>query len=182
MPAFYVSLPENDALNLEEFADAILDWYGSAAELSYGKGVARMQQTLIDRGFLEGEADGNFGPATREAVMDLQRYSKLEVTGAVDHRTLLNIYYNTNLYSNVNLSSYAPDFDANIQDLASSDNWGSNLPSVSEITGTDPLDMSSIRPSQISGLPDINSVDVPSISDFSPDIPSTPVSGLPDKD
>lgn len=52
-----------------------------------------LQQSLIDRGFLEGSADGSFGPKTQAAVKLLQSAYGLEETGEVDRRTLVTAYF-----------------------------------------------------------------------------------------
>ena len=79
---------------LSTLVDTILGWYGAgASEGAYGDGVKTAQQSLIDRHFLEGTADGSFGPATAEAVRKLQEYSGLEQTGIIDDQTLLSIYF-----------------------------------------------------------------------------------------
>ena len=44
-------------------------------------GVAKLQQLLIDKGYLTGEADGAFGGATKRAVKSMQRAAGLDVDG-----------------------------------------------------------------------------------------------------
>jgi peptidoglycan hydrolase-like protein with peptidoglycan-binding domain len=46
-----------------------------------GPRVQRLQQALIQRGLLFDEADGQFGPNTQAAVMDLQYFLGLEPDG-----------------------------------------------------------------------------------------------------
>ena len=92
---FWKYPPEfEDTEELTNLVDTILGWYGAGAqEGSNGEGVRAAQQSLIDRHFLEGTADGSFGPATAEAVRKLQEYSGLEQTGIIDDQTLQAIYY-----------------------------------------------------------------------------------------
>lgn len=92
---FWKYPPEfEDTEELTNLVDTILGWYGAGAqEGSNGEGVRAAQQSLIDRHFLEGSADGSFGPATAEAVRKLQEYSGLEQTGIIDDQTLLAIYF-----------------------------------------------------------------------------------------
>ena len=52
-----------------------------------GDRVTQVQQRLQDRGFLRGEPTGYFGPVTREAVRDFQRFNYLSASGAVDEAT-----------------------------------------------------------------------------------------------
>ncbi len=60
-----------------------------------GPRVQRLQQALIDRGLLFDEADGQFGPNTQAAVMDLQYFLGIEpdgIAGAEVHAALLLPY------------------------------------------------------------------------------------------
>ena len=58
---------------------------------SKGEDVIRLQQRLIDLGYLEGPADGDFGKATRNAVRLFQKNAGLDVDGLAgkDTQTLL---------------------------------------------------------------------------------------------
>ena len=79
---------------LDGFVKTIMDWYGYGAQVgSKGGSVKRIQQCLIDRGFLGGAADGSFGPKTEAAVNALQAACGLVETGFVDARTLIEIYF-----------------------------------------------------------------------------------------
>lgn len=66
----------------------------SAGPLSWnddGPRVQRLQQALIDRGLLFDDADGEFGPNTEAAVMDLQYFLGIEpdgIAGAEVHAAL----------------------------------------------------------------------------------------------
>jgi len=94
LSTFAVGYPDISAEDLAGFTDDILRWYGyGAANGTYSSGVKYAQQTLIDRGFLEGSADGSFGPATEAAVKKLQEYYGLETTGVIDTDTMLHIYF-----------------------------------------------------------------------------------------
>jgi hypothetical protein len=50
--------------------------------------IREVQQVLIDRGLLTGEADGVFGTRTREALITFQRQQGFETTGSIDTRTV----------------------------------------------------------------------------------------------
>jgi hypothetical protein len=47
-----------------------------------------VQQVLIERGLLSGEADGVFSPATRDALISFQRQEGFQATGTIDTRTV----------------------------------------------------------------------------------------------
>lgn len=57
-----------------------------------GKAVTRMQEALIALGFLHGEADGNFGAKTQEAVIMFQVANSLSADGVAGQRTLSVLY------------------------------------------------------------------------------------------
>ncbi len=54
---------------------------------SSGESVRALQQKLIDLGFLEGGADGQFGKATRAAVIRFQKQHGLDDDGIVGEKT-----------------------------------------------------------------------------------------------
>ena len=54
--------------------------------------VARMQQTLIDLGYLTGEPDGNYGSATEKAVKAFQKTNSLNADGTAGSATLSQLY------------------------------------------------------------------------------------------
>ena len=54
---------------------------------SAGEGVKTLQQRLRDLGFLEGEADGQFGRATKAAVVLFQKQHGLDADGIVGEKT-----------------------------------------------------------------------------------------------
>ena len=83
-----------DTQKLRGFVSDILGWYGCDAKNgSRGAGVRAAQQALIDRGFLEGSADGSFGPKTEAAVKLLQAAYGLEQSGVIDRETTVALYY-----------------------------------------------------------------------------------------
>ncbi len=92
---FWKTPPELENTDgLAAFAGEIAGWYGFGARRgSRGDGVARLQQALADRGYLDGAADGDFGPMTEAALMRLQADYGLEQTGVADVRTTLAAYY-----------------------------------------------------------------------------------------
>jgi len=57
----------------------------------YAEVLKRAQQALIDRGLLQGTADGVFGPKTRTAFEALQKKVGLPVTGLPDQETLFEL-------------------------------------------------------------------------------------------
>lgn len=57
-----------------------------------GTRVQEMQERLIELGFLEGEADGRYGPKTKEAVTAYQRRSGLKADGIAGKETLARLY------------------------------------------------------------------------------------------
>jgi len=50
-----------------------------------------IQRVLIERGVLHGEADGVWGPDTREAITVYQRQQGIAVTGSIDMRTVSSL-------------------------------------------------------------------------------------------
>ena len=53
-----------------------------------GDSVREVQEMLISLGYLDGEADGIFGPKTERAVQAWQKDNGLETTGMVDEETI----------------------------------------------------------------------------------------------
>ena len=58
---------------------------------SKGKAVVAMQLALIEKGFLKGKADGDFGPGTKRAVVAYQRSAGLMTDGVVGPRVLASL-------------------------------------------------------------------------------------------
>ena len=54
--------------------------------------LLRAQELLASAGYYSGTPDGQFGPATQEALESYQRELKLEITGLPDQRTLLSLF------------------------------------------------------------------------------------------
>ena len=59
---------------------------------STGSEVKKLQQRLIDLGYLKGAADGDFGDATETAVKNFQAQNGLAVDGAAGANTLAKVY------------------------------------------------------------------------------------------
>ena len=59
---------------------------------SRGEEVTRLQQRLLDLGYLKGKVDGIFGKQTLEAVRNFQRNNKLTVDGIAGRNTLNKLY------------------------------------------------------------------------------------------
>ena len=79
---------------LDAFVGSVMCWYGYGVRTgAKGAPVKRVQQSLIDRNYLGGKADGSFGPKTEGALKALQAAYGLEETGVVDGRTLVALYY-----------------------------------------------------------------------------------------
>ena len=79
---------------MDAFVGSVMCWYGYGARTgAKGAPVKRVQQSLIDRNYLGGKADGSFGPRTEGALKALQAAYGLEETGVVDGRTLAALYY-----------------------------------------------------------------------------------------
>lgn len=57
----------------------------------YHEILKRAQQALIQRGFLEGRADGRFGPKTKAALEAFQEKEGLKKTGVPDQETLFKL-------------------------------------------------------------------------------------------
>ena len=57
-----------------------------------GDDVARMQQALIDQGYLSGTADGIFGVKTENAVRKFQKKHNLKADGLAGTKTLALLY------------------------------------------------------------------------------------------
>lgn len=57
----------------------------------YTQVLKRAQQALIDRGLLQGTADGVYGPKTKTAFEELQKQAGLTVTGLPDQETLFEL-------------------------------------------------------------------------------------------
>lgn len=74
-------------LSVPAFAD-----FAPIAKGAQGTAIKGIQSRLIELGFLSGKADGDFGSATEQAVMDFQASKSLEATGIVDEPTYDALY------------------------------------------------------------------------------------------
>ena len=74
---------------LRLFSDAgcLDDEQQQQAEAAVRDYTEALQQSLLDAGYYDGEVDGVYGPATVDAVEDLQEAHELPVTGTVDKAT-----------------------------------------------------------------------------------------------
>jgi hypothetical protein len=63
-----------------------------------------IQHALIDRGLLHGDADGLWGPETREAITAYQRQQGIAVTGGIDMRTAFSLGVSGRLSQQANQS------------------------------------------------------------------------------
>jgi peptidoglycan hydrolase-like protein with peptidoglycan-binding domain len=66
--------------------------------------IRLVQQVLIERGLLHGEADGVLGPHTREAISAFQRQQGIQVTGSIDARTISSLGLSGRLSQRTNQS------------------------------------------------------------------------------
>ena len=84
----YACDQENQGYHSESAADQLL--YGDT-----GSRVTALQEALIAAGFLQDSADGEYGPATIEAVMNFQFSQGIPVDGIAgsNTHTLLGIAY-----------------------------------------------------------------------------------------
>jgi peptidoglycan hydrolase-like protein with peptidoglycan-binding domain len=64
---------------------------GSAAVNLAPDDIRTVQQVLIERGLLHGEADGVLGPQTHEALMTFQRQQGIQVSGSIDASTVTSL-------------------------------------------------------------------------------------------
>ena len=80
-----------EAVQPEATAEDSAPSEGSSFEVltngSKGDIVAEIQKKLIEKGFLDGNADGSFGPKTQNAVIAFQNENSMDPTGTVDENT-----------------------------------------------------------------------------------------------
>lgn len=77
---------EEDAQQTSEEAVVEVE-YETLEKGSKGEAVKQLQQYLIALGFLKGNADGDFGNKTAEAVTEFQQSNDIEATGIADTET-----------------------------------------------------------------------------------------------
>ena len=80
--------------------------YRALRKGSTGEDVVRMQQALIDLGYLTGAADGDFGSGTQNAVTQFQAVNSLSADGIAGEKTLTLLYSGSAL-----AASQAPETD-----------------------------------------------------------------------
>ena len=72
----------------ESFADIDLSEWEPLERGAKGEVVELLQERLIELGYLDGDADGAFGPKTEKAVIAFQSAAELEETGIIDVDTM----------------------------------------------------------------------------------------------
>ncbi len=73
---------------LKEGSERVVVEAGDKKIALYQVTVRDVQQALINRGMLQGTADGQFGPKTKTALETFQQEQKIQVTGLPDQLTL----------------------------------------------------------------------------------------------
>lgn len=73
---------------LQAASDRTMVEHGEQRTLIYRSVLRDVQQELIDKGLLEGSADGEFGAMTRTAIEQFQQEQNIAVTGIPDQMTL----------------------------------------------------------------------------------------------
>ena len=66
--------------------------YGELKKGSKGEEVKALQQRLIELGFLNGKADGDYGNKTAKAVSAFQKSAGLPETGIADSNTQAKLF------------------------------------------------------------------------------------------
>ena len=90
-PAMWVKTPAME--ELEEAAQTEPETiYEDLTVGMTGPEVERLQTALIEAGYLQESADGQYGPKTQAAVAAFQEAGGLEVTGTADSRTQEELY------------------------------------------------------------------------------------------
>lgn len=78
-------------------------------EGSEGEDVARVQQRLIELGYLRGEADGKYGRATNLAVQSFQKAAGLDVDGMTGEKTADALFADNAPHAPEPTASLAPE-------------------------------------------------------------------------
>lgn len=65
---------------------------------SKGQSVVELQERLIELGYLDGDADGNFGSGTKKAVVDFQKNNNLTADGVANEQTLTVLFSDKAVY------------------------------------------------------------------------------------
>ncbi|GEQ99028.1 hypothetical protein JCM17844_26650 [Iodidimonas gelatinilytica] len=87
----YLSLVMSEQRLRSESKSLVLGQSDSSI-IIYQEILRRAQAKLIQGGFLEGTADGTFGPKTRLALEAFQKSKEIEVTGLPDQVTLFHLF------------------------------------------------------------------------------------------
>lgn len=82
----HAALPGVPSIHLDEYG------FIELREGDQGEQVTQLQQALIRLGYLAGEADGSYGPATSNAVRAFQAAEGLDETGIADSTMLAVLY------------------------------------------------------------------------------------------
>jgi hypothetical protein len=73
---------------LQEQSDRLLAEADGQRVMIYGQIMRDVQKRLIDKGLLQGNADGQFGAKTKAALQEFQKKENIQVTGLPDQVTL----------------------------------------------------------------------------------------------
>ena len=73
---------------LKEQTDRVLAEAEGQRVAVYSEIMTKVQQSLINKGLLQGNADGQFGAKTKSALQEFQKKENIEVTGLPDQVTL----------------------------------------------------------------------------------------------
>jgi hypothetical protein len=73
---------------LQEQSDRVLAEADGQRVMIYGQVMRDVQQRLINKGLLQGNADGQFGAKTKAALQEFQKQENIQVTGLPDQVTL----------------------------------------------------------------------------------------------
>lgn len=73
-----------------------------------GESVRKLQQRLVDLGYLTDKVDGIYGTNTKKAVESFQFYNDLKMDGIAGKATLAQLYDNPNVVVSPTLRTYTP--------------------------------------------------------------------------
>jgi hypothetical protein len=79
---------------LKEQSDRVMAEADAQRVTLYAEVMSNVQQALIDKGLLEGNADGQFGAKTKTALQEFQKKENIQVTGLPDQVTLWRLMSN----------------------------------------------------------------------------------------
>ena len=92
-PAMWVKTPVVEVPEAEETEEETVPVYEDLAIGMTGPEVELLQTILIEAGYLQDTADGQFGPKTQAAVAAFQEANGLEATGIADGTTQETLYH-----------------------------------------------------------------------------------------